>query len=70
VRLEIVRDEGPPKRKSLQKGAEVPWRLHFQTLGVAVFHGHLKKVAVVLKVHPVAEWTKIERRIELLEGNV
>ena len=70
MRLDIVRDEGPPKRKGLQKGTEVPWRLHFQTLGKALFHGHLKKVAVVLKAHQVAEWMKIESRIELLEGNV
>jgi hypothetical protein len=37
---------------------------------VALFHGHLQKVAVVLKVYRVAEWMRIERRIELLEGNV
>ena len=45
----------PPKSKSLWKGTEVPQRLHFQTLGVALLHGHLKKVVVMLKVDRVTE---------------
>jgi hypothetical protein len=31
------------------------WRLNFQTLAVALLHGHLKKVAVMLKVYRVTE---------------
>ena len=45
----------PPKHKSLQKGAKVPWRLHFQNLRMAFFHGHLRKVRVGQKVHRKTE---------------
>jgi len=38
------------KQKSLQKGTEFPWRLRFQTPGVALFHGHLENVRVLTKV--------------------
>jgi hypothetical protein len=41
--------------KSLQRRTEVPWRLHLQNLRVALFHGHLKKVRVVLKVYRKTE---------------
>ena len=37
--------------KNLQEGTPFLWRLHFQTLLVAFFHGHLLKVVVMLKVN-------------------
>jgi hypothetical protein len=40
----------PLKHKSLRKGAKVPWRLHFQSLRMAFFHAHLRKVTVMLLV--------------------
>jgi hypothetical protein len=46
-------------------GTEVPWRLHFQTLRVAFFHGQLRKVKVMLKVDRKTDCTEIERRIDL-----
>jgi hypothetical protein len=59
-----------PKRKSLWRGTEVPQRLHFQTLGVAIFHGHLKKVRVMSKVYRKTEYVRIRRSIGLPGLNV
>jgi hypothetical protein len=42
----------------------------FKTLGVALFHGHLKKLAIMQRVNRVTESVRIERRIDLLEGDV
>jgi hypothetical protein len=42
----------------------------FKTLGVALFHGHLKKVRVVLKVDRKTEYVGIEERIDLLQRDV
>jgi hypothetical protein len=41
----------PPKSKSPWRGTEVPQRLYFQNLLVAYFHGHLRKVKVMLKIN-------------------
>jgi hypothetical protein len=38
----------PKKEKA--SGTEVPWRLNFQNLQAACFHGQLRKVRVALKV--------------------
>jgi hypothetical protein len=54
------------KTKSLQKGTDVPWRLRFQDPRVAVFHGHLRKVSVMLQVNRVTELWGIKKRIDLL----
>jgi len=45
----------PPKRKSPQKDIQIPWRLRFQNLLVAFFHGRLQKVRVMLKVYRKTE---------------
>jgi hypothetical protein len=60
----------PPERKSLWRGTEVPQRLHFQTLGVACFHSHLKKVAVRLKVCRETDLSEIIKRIDVFRGDV
>jgi len=66
--FEILSDHGiTPQTKSLQKGTDAPWRLHFQNLRVAFFHGHLKKVKVVLKVNRRLNCVGIKTRIDLLE---
>jgi hypothetical protein len=46
----------PPKRKSLREGTMFLWRLHFQNLRAALFHGQLLKVRVMLKVYRVTEF--------------
>jgi hypothetical protein len=52
-----------PKRKSLQKGTGLPWRLHLPHLRVAVLHGHLQKVRVMLKIDQKTELFWDKRRI-------
>jgi hypothetical protein len=42
----------------------------FKTLGVALFHGHLKKIAVMLKAYWVPEYMRIEPRIDHFGGVV
>jgi hypothetical protein len=37
---------------------------------VALFHGHLRKVRVMLKVDWVTEYVGIEERIDLLQRDV
>jgi hypothetical protein len=56
--------------KSLQRRTEVPWRLHFQTLGVALFHGHLKKVRVTPRVYGKLILPEIGTRIGFSRGDV
>jgi hypothetical protein len=60
----------PPKRKSLQWGSKALWRLHFQNLRVAFFHGHLKKVRVVLKVYRKTDLSEIRVRIDFFGRDV
>jgi hypothetical protein len=52
----------PPKRKSLLKGIDVPWRLHVQNLRAALFHGQLRKVRVMLKVYRVTEMSENQKK--------
>ena len=59
-----------PKRKSLWRGTEIPQRLHFQALLVAFFHGHLKKVRVMLKVDRKSDLSEIKRRIDVFRRDV
>jgi hypothetical protein len=42
----------------------------FKTLGVALFHGHLKKVTFMLKVDRKTELSRIGLRIDLIGGDV
>jgi len=52
------------------EGTEVPQRLPFKTLGVALFHGHLKKIAVVLKVDRKTDLSESRKRIDLFRRDV
>jgi hypothetical protein len=60
----------PLETKRPPRETEVPQRLHFQTLRVARFHGHLQKVRVVLKVHWVTELSRIVLRLDSFRGDV
>jgi hypothetical protein len=60
----------PQKRKSLLKGIEVPWRLRFQNLQMACFHGHLLKVRVLLKVDRKTELFEDQNKNRAFWGNV
>jgi hypothetical protein len=59
-----------PKRKSLWRGTEIPQRLHFQNLRVACSHGHLKKVAVMLKVDRKTDLSESRKRIDVFRRDV
>jgi hypothetical protein len=59
-----------PKRKSLWRGTKVPQRLHFQTLQTPFFHGHLKKVRVMLKVDRKTDLSEIRKRIDVFRRDV
>jgi hypothetical protein len=59
-----------PKRRSLWRGIGVPQRLHFQNLRVACSHGHLKKVAVMLKVNWKTDLSEIRERIDFFRRDV
>ena len=42
----------------------------FKTLGVALFHGHLKKVTVMLKVDRKTDLSEIKKRIDVFRRDV
>jgi|PlaIllAssembly_1097288.scaffolds.fasta_scaffold3632855_1 hypothetical protein len=52
------------------EGNQAPQRLRFQTLGVAISHGHLKKVRVALKVYRKTDLSEIRKRIDVFRGDV
>jgi len=60
----------PSKRKSLWRRTEVPQRLHSQNLRVALFHGQLRKVRVVIKVDRQTDLSEIRERIDFFRRDV
>jgi len=52
------------------EGNQAPQRLRFQTLGVAISHGHLKKVRIALKVYRKTDLSEIRTRIDVFRTDV
>jgi len=65
-----MRWEHPQNRKASKREPKSPGSFTFKTLGVALFHGHLNKVIVVLKVDRKTDLSEIKKRIDLLSRDV
>jgi hypothetical protein len=56
--------------KKPSEGIRSPLKVPLSNPWVALFHGHLNKVKVTPRVYRVTQCMKIERRIDLLGGDV
>jgi hypothetical protein len=65
-----MRREHPQNRKASKREPKSLGSFTFKSLGVALFHGHLSKVIVVLKVDRRTELSRIGPRIDFLRGDV
>jgi len=65
-----MRREHPQNRKASKREPKSLGSFTFKSLGVALFHGHLKKVAVMLKVDRKTDLSESRKRIDLFRRDV